>query len=110
MKIIKCASFVINGIGDALTMAARRKTPEHVKEKLIAQKAVREAGGYYVDIDGNIVHKVRTLGIQLEELTKTNFVLTVAGVKSKARAIASDMIQGKSNLLSSDEAVALAIL
>jgi len=110
LKIIKGASFVIHGIGDALTMAARRKTPEHVKEKLIAQKAVSEAFGYYFDIDGNIVHKVRTLGIQLEDLTKTNFVLTVAGGKSKARAIASYMIQGKSNVLITDEAAAIAIL
>src|SRR5690625_5689040 len=104
MKIIKCASFVINGIGDALTMAARRKTPEHVKEKLIAQKAVSEAFGYYFDIDGNIVHKVRTLGIQLEDLTKTNFVLTVDGGKSKARAIASYMILVNSNVLITDDA------
>ena len=110
LNIIKSANFVIHGIGDALTMASRRKTPQKVKEKLIEQKAVSEAFGYYFDADGNIVHKVRTLGIQLEDLSQTSYVLTVAGGKSKAQAIASYMIQGKSDVLITDEAAATEIL
>jgi|SRR5690625_1740205 len=110
LKIIKDANFVIHGIGDALTMASRRKTPQRVKKKLMAKQAVSEAFGYYFDIEGNIVHKVRTFGIQLEDLAKTSCVLTVAGGKSKAQAISSYMIQGKSDVLITDEAAATEIL
>src|SRR5690625_559139 len=60
LKRIKGGRFVSHGIGEGLTMAVRRKAPEHVKDKLIVQKAVSDAFGYYCDIVGNIVHKVRT--------------------------------------------------
>lgn len=110
LNIIKSANIVIHGIGDALTMAKRRKTNKEIKEKLINENAVSEAFGYYFNESGNIVHKVRTFGIQLEDLNKLNDVITVAGGKSKAQAINSYLTQGKSDVLITDEAAAKEIL
>ncbi|HLR64582.1 MAG TPA: sugar-binding domain-containing protein [Pseudogracilibacillus sp.] len=110
LNIIKNTDIVIHGIGEALAMASRRKTSQRVMDKLIKDKAVSEAFGYYFDITGQIVHKVRTVGIQLEDLTHINQVITVAGGKSKAQAILSYMIHGKSDVLVTDEAAALEII
>lgn len=110
LQQIKGADVVLHGIGDALTMAERRKTKEEVTAKLKSNKASSEAFGYYFDKDGNVVHKVRTVGIQLEDLASIDYVITIAGGKSKGQAIASYFQQGRSDLLITDEAAAEEIL
>ncbi|WP_077320060.1 sugar-binding transcriptional regulator [Virgibacillus proomii] len=110
LKQIRSATIVMHGIGDALTMAYRRKTPEVIIKKLQQHEAVSEAFGYYFDENGNIVHKVRTVGIQLEDLQRIPYVITIAGGKSKSQAIASYFKRGKSDLLITDEAAAEEIL
>ncbi|MBP1969439.1 central glycolytic genes regulator [Virgibacillus natechei] len=110
LQQIKGANVVLHGIGDALTMAKRRKTAETTIAKLKTNKAVSEAFGYYFDKDGNVVHKVRTVGIQLEDLSTIDYVITIAGGKSKGQAITSYFKQGKSDLLITDEAAAEQIL
>jgi len=110
LALIKNATIVLHGIGEALSMAERRRTPEHITEKLIREKAVGEAFGYYFNQEGKIVHKVRTMGIQLEDLSSTDCVVTVAGGISKAQAIVSFLEQRKSNVLITDEAAATEIV
>ncbi|MBU5267237.1 sugar-binding transcriptional regulator [Virgibacillus proomii] len=110
LKQIRSATIVMHGIGDALTMAYRRKTSEVIIKKLQQHEAVSEAFGYYFDENGNIVHKVRTVGIQLEDLQHIPYVITIAGGKSKSQAIASYFKRGKSDLLITDEAAAEEIL
>ncbi|WP_047980795.1 sugar-binding transcriptional regulator [Ornithinibacillus contaminans] len=110
LQLIKNADIVLHGIGDAQTMAQRRKTSGETMEKLKAKKAVSEAFGYYFDQEGNVVHKVRTVGLQLEDLETMEYVITVAGGKSKAKAIESYFKRAKSNLLITDEAAAEQIL
>lgn len=110
LQIIKGSNVILHGIGDALTMALRRKTPENVTAELKANKAVSEAFGYYFDNAGNVVHKVRTVGIQLEDVASIHHVIAIAGGQSKAQAIASYFKQGKSDLLITDEAAAEEIL
>lgn len=110
LTYIKNASIVLHGIGEALAMAKRRKTSTPIMEKLNKEKAVSEAFGYYFDETGSVVHKVRTIGIQLEDLEETDSVITVAGGKSKAGAIASFMRQKKTNVLITDEAAAMNIV
>ncbi|MEC5425356.1 sugar-binding domain-containing protein [Virgibacillus sp. C22-A2] len=110
LQQIKGSSIVLHGIGDALTMAERRKTPDSIAVKLKTNKAISEAFGYYFDASGNVVHKVRTVGIQLEDLSNIDYVITIAGGKSKGQAIASYFQQGKSDLLITDEAAAKQIL
>lgn len=110
LKQIKSAGIVLHGIGDALTMAARRKTTASITEALKENHAVSEAFGFYFDEDGTVVHKVRTVGIQLEDLASIEYVITIAGGRSKGQAIASYFKQGKSHLLITDEAAAEEIL
>lgn len=110
LQIIKSSNVVIHGIGDALRMAERRKATDRVINKLKEHKAVSEAFGYYFDQDGRVVHKVRTIGIQTEDLITSDTVITVAGGFSKAKAIISYFKQGKSDLLITDEAAAQQIL
>jgi len=110
LGLIKGSNIVIHGIGDALTMAKRRKTSNEIVQKLLDENAVSEAFGYYFDRDGKVVHKLRTIGMQLEDLSTTSCVITVAGGKSKAEAIISYFKQGKSDLLITDEAAAKQIL
>lgn len=110
LQQIKGSSIVLHGIGDALTMADRRKTTHAITSKLKMDNAVSEAFGYYFNESGNVVHKVRTVGIQLEDLDSIEYVITIAGGKSKGEAISSYFKQGKSNLLITDEAAAEQIL
>ncbi|WP_164668154.1 sugar-binding transcriptional regulator [Virgibacillus doumboii] len=110
LHIIKDADVVLHGIGDAMAMAKRRKTPDEVINELRTKKAVSEAFGYYFDESGKVVHKVRTIGLHLDDLSARKLVVTVAGGKSKAQAIASYFRQGKSDLLITDKAAAEEIL
>lgn len=108
--IIKDTDVVLHGIGDAMAMAKRRKTSETVMKELEIKKAVSEAFGYYFDESGKVVHKVRTIGLHLDDLSAGKLVVTVAGGKSKAQAIASYFKHGKSDLLITDKAAAEQIL
>ncbi|GAB3057335.1 sugar-binding transcriptional regulator [Virgibacillus ainsalahensis] len=110
LQIIRNAGIVLHGVGDALTMAARRKTSDEVITKLKTNNAVSEAFGYYFDADGSVVYKVKTVGLQLEDLDAIEHVITIAGGKSKGKAIASYFQQGKSDMLITDEAAAEQIL
>ncbi|TCT18790.1 transcriptional regulator [Melghiribacillus thermohalophilus] len=110
LHYIRHADIVIHGIGDALTMAERRKTPADEMKKIKNGNAVGEAFGYYFDKNGNMVHKVRTVGLQMEDVKQAERVIAVAGGKSKADAIQSYFNQGYSNVLITDEAAAMELL
>src|SRR5699024_5798278 len=75
LSYIQHASVLLHGLGNALVLAQRRKAPEKVLEKLTKQQAVSEAFGYYFNEQGEIVHKVRTVGIHLEDLDKIETVV-----------------------------------
>jgi len=111
LELIKSASMVIHGIGDAITMAERRKTNLEIKKKLENGKAVGEAFGYYFSEEGEIVHKVSTIGLQLEDLAHIPNVIAVAGGESKAKAIKAYFKQAPaSTILITDEGVAKRLL
>ncbi|MBS4174030.1 sugar-binding transcriptional regulator [Bacillus sp. FJAT-49736] len=111
LHLIKNANIVLHGIGDAHTMAKRRKTKEEDMRKIIDGHAVGEAFGYYFNEDGDIVHKVPTIGLQLNDLPKVKNVLAVAGGTSKAKAIKAFMkATTKSTVLITDEGAAKEIL
>ncbi|ALX50410.1 sugar-binding transcriptional regulator [Lentibacillus amyloliquefaciens] len=111
LQIIQGSDIVLHGIGDAITMAKRRKTSNEIIGKLQQEEAVSEAFGYYFNDAGEVVHKVKTIGLHLDDLTgSSHSVITVAGGRSKARAITSYLKQGRSDLLITDEAAAETIL
>ncbi|TDM12583.1 sugar-binding transcriptional regulator [Macrococcus lamae] len=104
---VKSAAVVIHGIGDAMTMAGRRTTSADVEKQLIDEQAAGEAFGYYFDKSGNIIHKVRTIGLQLEDLSAKQHIVAVAGGKSKREAIEAYLnIAPEQTILITDEAVA----
>jgi central glycolytic genes regulator len=106
LSLIKSSSMVIHGIGDAITMAERRKTDDEDLKKIVASNAVAEAFGYYFDENGNVVHKVQTIGIQLTDLKGIHDVIAVAGGASKAKAIHAYLKQAPDTLLITDEGAA----
>lgn len=110
LQQIKGAEVVLHGIGDALSMAERRRTPEHIINKLKENHAAAEAFGYYFNDRGEVVHKVRTVGLQLEDLPTMKHVITLAGGKSKGQAITAYFKKNQSDLLITDEAAAEEIL
>ncbi|MGM7723759.1 sugar-binding transcriptional regulator [uncultured Metabacillus sp.] len=106
LTTMKSPSMVIHGIGDAKTMAERRRTSEKDMLKIINGNAVAEAFGYYFDQEGEIVHKVQTVGIQLDDVGEVPDVIAVAGGASKAKAIKAYMKQGLDSVLVTDEGAA----
>lgn len=111
LTLIKQADIVLHGIGEAMMMAERRKTGKEEMEKIIRGHAVGEAFGYYFNEQGEVVHKVRTIGLQLEDLHRIRHVFAVAGGASKAKAIKAYMnTKPESTVLITDEGAAKQIL
>ncbi len=106
VEYIHNADIILHGIGDALTMAKRRKTPDTGLEEIRNLNGVGEAFGYYFNKKGEVIHKVRTVGLQVEDLNNKEHVIAVAGGASKADAIASYYRYAHSNILITDEAAA----
>ncbi|MFC4387081.1 sugar-binding transcriptional regulator [Gracilibacillus marinus] len=110
LQMVQDAKIVLHSIGDAITMAKRRKASQEVIDRLTTQHAVSETFGFYLNRHGEVVYKARTVGLQLADLDKAQYVIAVAGGKSKANAIQSYFKLGKSNVLITDEAAAKELL
>ena len=110
LSLLQQTRIVVHGIGDALTMAKRRSYTEAELQELRAAGAVSEAFGYYFDAAGQIVHRLPTIGLQLEDVQRAETVLSIAGGESKAKAILSFAKQSCQNVLITDEGAARAIL
>lgn len=110
LALLRSARIVIHGIGDALTMARRRKYTDTELAELLRAGAVSEAFGYYFDEAGRIVHRIPSLGLQLDDVKQAQVVLSVAGGRSKAKAILSFSKQMCDNTLITDEGAAEALL
>ena len=110
-NLVKSASMVLHGIGDAITMAERRNTSPEDLQNILKGEAVGEAFGYYFNEAGEIVHKVLTIGLQLNDLANIGNVIAVAGGESKAKAIRAYMKQAPSStILITDEGAAKTLL
>lgn len=110
-SLIKDSDIVIHGIGEASMMAERRNTSETIMKKIKDGNAVGEAFGYYFNEHGEVVHKVQTVGFQLEQLKSAKEVIAVAGGFTKAKAIQAFMKSAPDNtILITDEAAATQLL
>ncbi|MED1745137.1 sugar-binding domain-containing protein [Brevibacillus borstelensis] len=110
LSLLQHSRIVIHGIGDALAMAKRRNYSEAELAELQEAGAVSEAFGYYFNAAGETVHRMPTIGLQLEDVQRAETVLSIAGGESKAKAILSFARQSCQNVLITDEGAALAIL
>ncbi|HSI66626.1 MAG TPA: sugar-binding domain-containing protein [Planococcus sp. (in: firmicutes)] len=89
MDLYSQTDLVVHGIGNAEEMAERRKSSPEEVEKILTGGAISEAFGYYFDETGSVVYRIRTAGIQLNQVQQAPAVLAVAGGRSKAKAILS---------------------
>jgi len=110
VNVIRRARIVIHGIGNAVVMAQRRKSDQKTIELLKQEGALAEAFGYYFDRDGNVVHKMPTVGLKLEDIMQMEIVIGVAGGSSKAEAIRAILKFGHEDILVTDEAAAQIII
>lgn len=110
IQTIRSARIVVHGIGEATTMAKRRKATSETINKIEENKAVAEAFGYYFNQQGDVVHKVRTIGIQLDDIREADHIIAVAGGRHKALAILAFLKHGVHDVLITDEGAAKAIL
>jgi central glycolytic genes regulator len=110
LKLIQSADIIVHAIGDALTMAKRRRSSDVMLEKIKRAKAVAETFGYYFNKEGQVVHKVKTFGLQLENLFEDRSVISIAGGRSKANAIEAYFMEGPQSILVTDEGAARELL
>ncbi|WEK54538.1 MAG: sugar-binding domain-containing protein [Candidatus Cohnella colombiensis] len=104
VDMIRGARIVLHGIGDAMTMAQRRKVNEETMDSLVKDGALAEAFGYYFDRTGKVVHRMATAGMRLEDIEAAGIVIGIAGGSSKGEAIASVLRFGHDDILVTDEA------
>ena len=81
LTMIKSANMVLHGIGDAITMAERRKTSEADYQKIIDGQAVGESFGYYFNEEGEVVQYTK------EVIFVNRGIVLVTFHQSKASAI-----------------------
>lgn len=110
LELVQASDMVVHGIGDALTMAKRRRSSDELLKKIEEAKAVAETFGYYFNQEGQVVHKVKTFGLQLENLYENRHVIAIAGGRSKAKAIEAYFKQGPPSILVTDEGAARELL
>lgn len=110
VDVIRNANVVLHGIGHALHMAKRRRVDEQTIRRLEDAHARGEAFGYYFNSQGEVVHKMSTLGLRLEDIHQKGTVIAVAGGKSKGESIASVLKHGHEDVLVTDEAAGKEIL
>ncbi|MFP7292148.1 sugar-binding transcriptional regulator [Bacillus safensis] len=110
LQTIKSSTMLIHGIGEAKTMAMRRNTPAEDLKKIDEHDAVTEAFGYYFNRDGEVVHKVHSVGMQLDDLESIPHIIAVAGGSSKAGAIEAYFKKPRRTVLVTDEGAAKELL
>lgn len=111
VQLYEDANIVIHGIGTANEMGKRRKMSEIDNAQLVDKGAVGEAFGYFFDELGNVVYRIQTVGIQIEQVKQSELIIAIAGGKSKAVAIeAYFKIAANHTILITDEGAADEIL
>ena len=106
LDLAKNADFLIQGIGTAQVMAKRRGMPEEQIEELTAKGSVGESFGYYFNPNGEIVYSTASVGLKLENLSKIDKVIAVAGGEDKAEAILSVVSKEYQDILITNESAA----
>ncbi|MCJ8015141.1 hypothetical protein MUG84_26060 [Paenibacillus sp. KQZ6P-2] len=106
VQVIRQCRIIVHGIGDAMEMTRRRNLDAAAAQEIEKEGAVAESFGYYFNEKGEVVHRMITLGLRLEDIMRTEIVIGIAGGKDKANAIHSVLKFGHENILVTDEAAA----
>jgi len=110
VSMLEKMDILIFGIARADVMAKRRQLDDESILDIVEKEAVAEAFGYYFDKEGNIVHEITTIGVELEKLDQVKELIAVAGGVDKAEAIAAVCKINRNLVLVTDEEVAKKIL
>lgn len=110
MDLIHSAEVLLHGIGNAEEMARRRGAGEEEMQRLRRKGAVGEVFGYFFSSAGEVVERVPSLGLSLEDLGKVKNAIVVAGGRNKAEAIMAVVGNHPRDLLVLDEGAARRIL
>ncbi|MGI6308151.1 MAG: sugar-binding transcriptional regulator [Dethiobacteria bacterium] len=111
ITLINSARVLLHGIGAAEEMARCRGASPEEMERLGRQGAVGEVFGVFYNSRGEVVERIPSLGLYLEELVKrVHNVIVVAGGRRKARAIVAVAGNHSRDLLVLDEGAAKEIL
>ncbi len=108
--LIKQVNVLLFGIGRADKMAQRRELSKETVDLLQERKAVAEAFGYYFNREGEIVHEMKTVGIDLDDFNNVPVTIGVAGGPNKAEAILAITKIKKDMILVIDEGATREIL
>ncbi len=103
-------NILLHGVGSPEMMARRRGMSAEQIKGLIDKGAIGEAFGYYFNEKGEIVYTTTSVGIHLEDLTKIDRVIAVAGGSNKARAIIAVVSPEYQDILIIDEKTAQEII
>ncbi|MEC0241370.1 sugar-binding domain-containing protein [Paenibacillus dokdonensis] len=109
VQVIRQCRIIMHGIGDAMEMTRRRRLDLSAVQDIQKEGAVAESFGYYFNEQGEVVHRMLTLGLRLEDIMRTEIVIGIAGGRDKADAIHSVLKFGHENILVTDEAAAIEI-
>jgi central glycolytic genes regulator len=110
INLINSVDTLVFGIGMSDTMAKRRGLCSEEIKKIENKKAVAEAFGYYFNSEGEIVHEISTIGIDLNKFKQTKNLITIAGGVDKIEAILALTKVNSRLVLVTDENVANQIL
>ncbi|CAJ1317152.1 sugar-binding domain-containing protein [Paenibacillus sp. PK4536] len=108
--LIRKARIIMHGIGDAMEMVRRRRLEPEAAEEIHAAGAVAESFGHYFNEQGETVHQMLTMGLQLDDISKAEVVIGIAGGRSKAKSIHAVLKFGQEDILVIDEAAAREIV
>lgn len=106
LNLIHSATVLLFSVGKAEEMARRRGLPAEEIVLLRQKKAVGEAFGYYFSEEGEVVHYTPSIGMSLEDLARVPLMITVAGGRSKAKAILAVLSYQGRGVLITDEGAA----
>lgn len=114
LQLLQNARLFLHGIGEATTMAERRRLPREILKRLEEGAAVGEAYGTFFTAAGDVVYETPTIGLHLQQGLKVERVIALAGGKSKGKAIQAVVCYGQkagySYILITDVGAAQAIL
>lgn len=110
LEVIEQIDILVFGIGDALSMAERRSLNDGEKDIIKGKGSVAEAFGYYFNAEGEIVHEISTIGIDINQFKRIQKLVAVAGGTDKVEAIKAISKINPQLVLVTDEIVAREIL
>lgn len=108
--ILQSSNIVIYGIGRADDMSRRRGLTQEEIDDILNRGSVGEAFGYYFNNEGDVVYSTPSIGLTIDEIKKAQYLIAVAGEKSKAEAIVATERNNIKGVLITDEGAAIEII